>query len=496
MKHAIRTLCAATLPGLVCVFVASVPAAPLALQAPPKPMAVPEGKALAEAEKTVRTIFQSDYARKKPADMVEFARKLLKTAEETRDEPAAKYVLYRDASEIAARGGDVALALDAVEALSRGFISDRLELKLTALDTAEKAQVAPGKAVADAALEVAENAVEADEYPAAMRFLKLASVAAARLKVATLIAAVAARSKEVEVIQKAYVATEADRKALVLNPKDAAASARYGRFVCMVKGDWDTGLPLLARGDDDALKIAAEKDQARPTAATDRAELGDRWWSLGEKLDPTQQTEVRLRAYHWYQLALAGGLTGLSKVRAEQRMAEMAKLAEQRASRGGGVWKVIFRSADASIWNTDTNRGKDLFATPLNRAPSDIRYLKLMEAAKGRYVIIEMTKERLGGLTERDGYYWNGTNKFEWKAYHLGISDTAFGGKVEGGVTINTVDGESDYRGWGFGHRAYKGDYQGYGWAGESIGRVVYEISIKTTALTAEESKRLLKKKK
>jgi hypothetical protein len=338
-----------------------------------------------------------------------------------------------------------------------------------------------------------DDAVRTDDYPAADRLLKVAIAAAGRAKVVALSSAIAARTKDVDTFRKAFEALGPDRKTLAADPKDPGANARVGRFVCLVKGDWETGLPLLVKGDDEKLKAAAAKDLTNPDTTAARVEAGDAWWDLADGLDPALRVEAKLRACFWYEQA-APELTGLSKARVDKRVAEAVKLAEQRPGRTG--WRVILRSADPSIWGTDTNKGRDQFAVSLKKVPPGIRYLKMTETAKGTYVVIEMARDRLGVRTERDGYGWNGENKDEYKGHHLGVYDITQTRFVVGGIAIyHAPNPPVDYRGWGFGHKSFKNDGQGYSWGGEPVEKTVFEIAVKTSALTPEETKHLLKRK-
>jgi hypothetical protein len=464
----------------------------------PPPIEVPDAMALSEAEKVVREVFKADYVKKKSFDQINLARKLLKAADETKDDPAARFVMYREARDLAARAGDVALALDAVTATSRVFMVDPIQMKFATLEAAEKAS-APGKAVLDAALAATEDAIQADDYATAERYLKLAAGAAARARVAALSATVAARTKEVEACKTAFEDLAQDRKLLAKNPNDQIAASRVGRFLCLLKGDWEAGLPLLAKGSEERLKAAAEKDLTQPVLAAKQAEVGDMWWDLAEGLDPDERTGAKIRAYQWYKMA-APLLSGLTKVRVDKRMAEVAKAAEQKVARtagaGGEGWKVIFRSDDPAIWNTEANSGPDQFAIPLNRAPAGVKYLKMTDATTRQFVVIEMTRERLGSRTEQDGYGWNGTGLLTYNGHHLGIYNLDWG-RVTGKVGIHfNIAARVDYRGWGFGHRTLVDDRQGYSWAGEPTDRTVFEIAVKSAALTPDEAKRLLKKKR
>ena len=70
------------------------------------------------------------------------------------------------------------------------------------------------------------------------------------------------------------------RDALVVlenDPTNPAANLAAGRHLCLVQGDWDRGLPMLALGSDAELKAAATKDlagAARPRNKPRSATLG------------------------------------------------------------------------------------------------------------------------------------------------------------------------------------------------------------------------------
>ena len=187
-----------------------------------------------------------------------------------------------------------------------------------------------------------------------------------------------------------------------------------GRFLCFIKGDWDAGLPLLAKGDDEKLKELGERELARPGTANDRLGLGDSWWDLAEKLDTIERIEAKARSLHWYQLA-APGLTGLTKARVDKRIAELNKLVGNRISFAGNDWRVIFRSSNPLIWNTELAKGKDEIAVPLSSVPVGLRYLRMRNVESGKIVIMELPKELpkggLGVRFEFNGFGWNGTSQ-------------------------------------------------------------------------------------
>jgi hypothetical protein len=107
---------------------ASKPAAELLARLP-----VPDAAKQKEAEKSVRDLFKSEYAKKAPADRQALAAALLDQAARTADDPSGRWVLYREAQEIAVQAGDPKLAVAAVDGAARVFDIDALAQKNAAL---------------------------------------------------------------------------------------------------------------------------------------------------------------------------------------------------------------------------------------------------------------------------------------------------------------------------------------------------------------------------
>src|SRR5262249_46049299 len=110
-------------------------------------------------------------------------------------------------------------------------------------------------------------------------------------------------------------------------PTDASANEIVGRYYCLGKGDWSTGLPLLVQGKDASLKALAEKDTANPATPQAQTELADAWYEYGNALDPACVPQARLRALFWYEQAVAG-LNGISKIKVEKRISELEMVTE------------------------------------------------------------------------------------------------------------------------------------------------------------------------
>jgi hypothetical protein len=110
------------------------------------------------------------------------------------------------------------------------------------------------------------------------------------------------------------------------------------------------------------------------------------------------------------------------------------------------------------------------------------------------YVIIEMGRARLSDEIDHNGYGWAGKKVEAGHGLHLGIYDPARNADLSGAVAVLWQPQVRGNGGWGFGHNAHKDDKQAYSWACEPINKTVFEIAVKSTALTSDEAKRLLKK--
>jgi hypothetical protein len=123
-------------------------------------------------------------------------------------------------------------------------------------------------------------------------------------------------------VQLAEKRVERFQKTLERSPEDQEACEAVGRFLCFVKGSWDQGLPLLAKGKDVRLKELADTDLGTVELSREKGSLltgatfdfgeevavevvkGDLWWTEA-KNHPTNVEKLNAygRAAHWYRLA-------------------------------------------------------------------------------------------------------------------------------------------------------------------------------------------------
>jgi hypothetical protein len=396
---------------------------------------------------------------------------------------------------------DADLAFRVVEEMATHFDVDTLDLKVKAL-TAICKSIGPREqpnAIVDRLVALMKEAVTKEKFDAAKQLGTTATDVARKSKDSAFIKETVARQgtiiKLIAEVQKAQAKVEEAVDFLDKNPTDPTANLAVGKYTCFMKNQWNKGIPMLALGDDPASKDLAVRELKGMTDAVAQAKLGDAWWDLGEKKNGLAKKNIQGHAASWYQQALPG-LTGLVKDRVEKRLSyTFSEKGDGRNKTDLRDWVVVFRSSDPAIWNSDVSNPSAGYAITLAKLPESITYLR-MRIDKARFVIIPITKDRLLVESADGRYGWQGANFLRAAGYHLGVYDTNTNTNTKAtrsaiGVA-NFGDGH-DRLGWGFGHRVYVDDYQGYSWAGVAIPKTVFEISVKSGPLTKAEQVSLLK---
>ena len=309
---------------------------PVVVAAPPdERAAVPSADEIAKAEAVVRNLLKAEYAKTKTADRLALAAKLMEEAAGTKDN-AARFVMLRDARNIAAGAGNGTLAFTAAGEIATDFQISAGKASAAAADLIAVATLTPAAASesTDAIFIALDAAHGAEDWPSAVALARSAEVVARKSHSAVLTTMAQTKLKEAETMKVAADKVKDHIATLKSNPDDPAANLAVGRFRCLIKQDWESGLEMLAKGTDELLKAAAENDlKAGSGNETDRAAAGDSWYDLSRTADPSAKFAMQSRAHLWYNAAL-GGLTGLDKLKAEKRVAELQAVL---AARGGSM---------------------------------------------------------------------------------------------------------------------------------------------------------------
>ena len=296
--------------------------------APERERLPPPGKdAQDAAEKIVLELFRGDFdqASRGAADAkLAVAKKLMKQAAEVNDDDAARFVMYHKAREYAAAGGDVVIAMTAIDKLADQFAIDAPSERFTVLLAMTKSARSPESAQAalDAALAAIDEAIEADSFEAAAKFVRLASALAAKLRNSQVAAQLKSRPAEIEQLKKEFAKVGEAQMTLKIAPDDPAANLAVGLYQGPMKGNFKKSLPFLAKGSDPVLAELAKKELASPTTPAEQASLADGWWDAAEHQREPARFHTRAHAGKLYEQSLPS-LKGLAKAQAESRLKQL-----------------------------------------------------------------------------------------------------------------------------------------------------------------------------
>jgi hypothetical protein len=176
------------------------------------------------------------------------------------------------------------------------------------------------------AMDLSRKAVAKEEFDAAKQLVDLAweisKEVTRKTKDSTQQKEATKLRNDVAVWQQRYATFRQAEKVLAEDPEDPAANLTSGMYHCFVRKDWESGLPLLAKGKDAKLRKLAEAELARPVEQPiKKVELGDGWWEAGAPDEEYPRQHFQSRAVFWYKAALPD-LTGFTRTRVEGRLKE------------------------------------------------------------------------------------------------------------------------------------------------------------------------------
>ncbi len=239
----------AAVPRAQALFPTTVPAGYVAAAASSLP-APPTAELQARALKQIAEVFADEYAQKTMTPRLALAKKLLQQGIETRDDGVMRFVLLREARDLAADVSDAPTVLAAIGEMGKWYAVDTAGDKLAALSKATNPGVAPAtaKTLAQALARLGEEAAALDNYDYAIKVIAQAQVEARLSKEAVLVAALDAKFKELQSAQAEFPRVKAALDKLRLDPADVEGNQCAGQFFCFRKGDWERGLGFLEHG--------------------------------------------------------------------------------------------------------------------------------------------------------------------------------------------------------------------------------------------------------
>ena len=240
-----------------------------------------------------------------------------------------------EARRLAIEAGDTGLFENSVAAIAEAFAVVELQMLAEGWEELlrKSRPLAVNKLVAEHALAKLEDEVSREDFDQASRLSKLALDAARKSRDNAVLKLAVDRDKRLATEQQQWQAMQAAFNTLKQQPDDPAANLLVGRNLCFVKGEWERGLAMLAKGSDAVLKDLATQSQTAPTAPAAQSELGDAWWKAAEAAKGNSKTELQAGAGYWYLMALPN-ISGLGKVKLEQRLKQIGLTVAANPSSG------------------------------------------------------------------------------------------------------------------------------------------------------------------
>lgn len=283
---------------------------------------VPDKASQDKALKLVLDIFGDDLEKATTESArAKLAGYLLQQGKEVKDDPAIRYVCYREARNLAAQAGDANLTLAIIEETNRVYDVDAVMLKAEALRMAVAAatEKEAGTALVEVIRPLLNEAVDLDHYKAAHVLGEAAIMAAKKARSPSLVLDLQKRLEEIQAIEKNFGKLHVYLERLEKDKTDGEANLELGKYFGYQKKRWEKALPYFALASDPSLQKLAKQDRAQPTETKDQLALADGWWERAARDQGSAKLALQLRAAYWYDKALPS-LTGLHRTKAQKRI--------------------------------------------------------------------------------------------------------------------------------------------------------------------------------
>jgi hypothetical protein len=261
-----------------------------------------------------------------PAQKMKLADNLLKAGEESADQPARLAASQALAAELvlAANTKDTEAKFEEIARRCSGrFTVSAADIKARWLSAAlNKAEVGGRATLVRMSLPIVGELGQVEEFSLADKLLEQCRTVTATIVNKSLASKLDEVAGQLEVLRKNWQTAENAAETLKSNPADPPANLLWGAYLCQMRNDWATALPLLAQVADPALKDLATRDLGAPNTPAEQLKLADGWYDFKSPTDPHWSAAARKRAYFWYEKA-APQLKGIDKIHVQSRTREI-----------------------------------------------------------------------------------------------------------------------------------------------------------------------------
>jgi hypothetical protein len=288
---------------------------------------VPDAARVAQNEAKIRENYRLQLAGASDAAKQQAAVELTKQAAVTQD-PALQLAYLRVAALLSVEAGDVSQAMEIAKRMEQRFQTNGLSARADLLAEAGSHARTPGKKadLVGFCLRTGFEAIAVDDYSGGAKLAALAKTVAHKGNWPQLQLESEFLLSENQRCQDAFKGVEQYKEILQYKPADPAACFAMGKFLCFVKNDWDTGLPLMARSNQDApLKAALDAEiNERPKMADKQFVLSSLWRNLSDSATGDDKLFYLGRARYWFLKGMTSS-DEADRPRLEQELNEWAK---------------------------------------------------------------------------------------------------------------------------------------------------------------------------
>ena len=284
-----------------------------------------------EEQAPVRQVVEETYQLTKErseADKLQIVQQMTAVADRANSPLTERFVLLRRAAEVASEAGDAARMLQIVDTLAMDFELDAIRAKETLLKRFAETATSLGRitALVEASRDYCIEAVKEDRFDEALSVATAVSQTCQRPAARAFKKEAVERRQRLAQLHERYAVAAAAIKKLEQSPSDAEANLAVGQWHCFSRGQWNKGLPYLAKSSDPQLAALAKRElDETPQQADEQVKLADAWYDLGQARSGEARDRMLARAGTWYERAKTMTAAGLMQLRIDKRLAEIAK---------------------------------------------------------------------------------------------------------------------------------------------------------------------------
>lgn len=305
---------------------------------------VPAPTEVRRATDAINQIFGAEFAKANtPEKRVALAQQFLALAEQS-TQVTDRWAFLDQAVRLAAEAGDPVTTFAAIDACAQTFDIDRNAAQTEAMATL--VSKAPPSAIGDlvrACAGMCRTSIEQGTLAEARRLSAMTSALAKKSRNNDLVSESNQLTLAIREAEKVARVRDSLLSKHARNPTDSRINSEVAEFYCFTENDWETGLPYLAKGENERLAQIALRELAGPKSASAQLELADSWWMESEGQAAIAKAAIQSHAADLYAVGVKS-LAGLEKLRVEKRIeAAIAARSAKSGSKAGKLQGLVLR---------------------------------------------------------------------------------------------------------------------------------------------------------